>query len=83
MDLPEAAADNDLQRGDIVALRALAASRGGAVPKHLLAGMARLYSHGIIGRFTAKTNSVYFITSFSYEVLKHNASFRGDLRPLG
>ena len=77
LDMPYAVAGNDLRKGDIVALRVLAASRGGAVPKQLLAGMARLYLHGIIGRFTTEENAVYFMTSLSYEVLKHNASFRG------
>ena len=78
LDLPPVSIGGDLQKSDIVALRLLSCGMGTGdiAPPWCLAGLVRLYAHGIIGRRVTETGAVYCMTDYSREVLRHNASFR-------
>lgn len=83
LDMPEVAFGNHLQRGDIHALRALAAVSKGDIhdaPTWCLAGLVRLHANGLIDRQTTPSGALYIMTPRSYAVLRHNASFRQGVR---
>jgi hypothetical protein len=79
LDMPEFAFGYTLQRGDIRSLRMLAGIKPGQhIPTHLLAGLVRLHAHGIIGRANTQAGAIYTMSPYSYDVLMHNASYKGS-----
>lgn len=73
---PEVAFGGRLQKHDILALRILAACRGGVLPGYCAPGLNRLYVNGIIERREIDDLTAYTMTPHAMAVLKHNVSFR-------
>ena len=85
LDLPPVSIGGGLQKSDIHALRMLSRGMGTGdiVPPWCLAGLVRLYAHGIIDRRVTETGAIYCLTPYAREVLRHNASFRRGVRAAG
>lgn len=77
LDMPEVAFGGGLLKHDILALRDLAWNRGSVIPTHFLASIIRLFNHGIIGRTVTDSGAIYRMSTYSYEVLLHNVSYKG------
>jgi hypothetical protein len=84
LDMPDFSIGGGLQKSDIHAPRMLSRGmgKGDMVPAWCLAGIVRLFANGVIGRAETEPGSPYYMTAYSHEVLRHNASFRQRVRPV-